>query len=85
MTTLTDMASPYVLRRLAPVHRGREKRRVHAVAVLLHDLEDPQDHVVGQEVGAKAEFEEARVVGVVEVLVHLGARVVDAGDRHART
>src|SRR5215216_6400623 len=62
----------------APVDGRHHDLRVDAVAVLERDVQERVQQAVAQEVRFEAQVEEARVLGVVVVVVLLDARVLDA-------
>src|SRR5215204_5053592 len=61
----------------APVDGRHDNLRVDAVAVLERDVQERVKQAVAQEVWFEAEVEEARVLGVVVMVVLLDARVLD--------
>src|SRR5215210_9034615 len=63
---------------LAPVDGRHDNLRIDAVAVLQRDVQERVQQAVAQEVRFEAEVEEARVLGVVVVVILLDARVLDA-------
>src|SRR5215213_9452201 len=62
---------------LAPVDGRHDNLRIDAVAVLQRDVQERVKQAVAQEVRFEAEVEEARVLGVVVVVILLDARVLD--------
>ena len=62
-------------RGLGPVHGGEDQALVHVVLVLDHGGEERLEDALLHQVGLEAHILELRVLGVVVVLLELGARV----------